>query len=35
VAETIVHGAPRSLDIHALRPSRFDEGEPNPAPVLL
>jgi sarcosine oxidase subunit beta len=35
VAETIVHGAPRTLDGHALRPGRFDEGEPNPAPVLL
>ncbi|MCA1829360.1 MAG: FAD-binding oxidoreductase [Myxococcales bacterium] len=35
LAELIVHGAARSLDIHALRPSRFVEGRPNRAPDLL
>jgi sarcosine oxidase subunit beta len=35
LAEMIVHGAPRSLDVRALRPSRFAEGEPNAAPEIL
>jgi sarcosine oxidase subunit beta len=35
LAEIIVHGRARSLDVHALRPSRFAEGEPNPAPDIL
>jgi len=35
LAEIIVHGKARSLDVHELRPSRFAEGEPNPAPRLL
>jgi sarcosine oxidase subunit beta len=35
LAEIIVHGKARSLDVHALRPSRFAEGELNPAPRLL
>lgn len=30
-----VHGEARSLDVGALRPGRFAEGTPNPAPVLL
>jgi sarcosine oxidase, subunit beta len=33
-AELIVHGAPRSLDVAALRPSRFDEGAAPAAPLL-
>jgi glycine/D-amino acid oxidase-like deaminating enzyme len=35
LAEIIVHGRARSLDVHALRPSRFAEGQPNPAPDIL
>jgi|SRR5712664_2580666 len=35
LAEIIVHGKGRSLDVHELRPSWFAEGEPNPAPRLL
>ncbi|GAC1337903.1 MAG: FAD-binding oxidoreductase [Myxococcales bacterium] len=35
LAEEIVFGRARALDIHALRPSRFDEGDPNPASELL
>jgi sarcosine oxidase subunit beta len=35
LAEMIVHGEARSLDARALRPSRFAEGRPNPAPELL
>lgn len=35
LAEEIAHGTPRTLDAHALRPTRFTEGAPNPAPVLL
>jgi sarcosine oxidase subunit beta len=35
VAEAIVDGAPHSLDVTALRPSRFAEGRPNPSPGLL
>jgi len=34
-AELIVHGAPRSLDVQALRPSRFEEGAPLDGPGLL
>jgi sarcosine oxidase subunit beta len=35
LAEIILDGAATSLDTHALRPSRFDEGEPNVGPALL
>jgi sarcosine oxidase subunit beta len=35
LAEIIVHGGARSLDVRALRPSRFAEGQPNEAPALL
>ncbi|HVG44592.1 MAG TPA: FAD-binding oxidoreductase, partial [Longimicrobium sp.] len=35
VAEMILDGAASSLDVHALRPSRFAEGEPIESPVLL
>jgi sarcosine oxidase subunit beta len=35
LAEIIVYGGARSLDVRALRPSRFVEGEPNDAPALL
>ena len=35
LAEIIVHGEARSLDVHALRPARFAEGRPNPAPEIL
>lgn len=35
LAEMVVYGAARSVDVRALRPQRFAEGEPNPAPVLL
>lgn len=35
LAETIVEGRARSLDIHALRPSRFAEGKPNPEDTIL
>jgi len=35
LAEIVVHGAARGLDVHPLRPERFAEGQPNPAPVLL
>jgi sarcosine oxidase subunit beta len=35
MAEIIVHGSARSLDVSALRPSRFAEGQPNAAPNLL
>lgn len=35
LAEIILDGAARSLDVHALRPSRFAEGLPNSASVLL
>ena len=35
LAEMILTGAAASLDTRALRPSRFLEGTPNPAPVLL
>lgn len=35
LAEMILAGSATSLDVHALRPTRFLEGAPNPAPVLL
>jgi sarcosine oxidase subunit beta len=35
LAEIMVDGAARTVDTHALRPSRFDEGEPNLASTLL
>jgi sarcosine oxidase, subunit beta len=35
LAEIIVDGSARTLDAHALRPSRFAESEPNLAPTLL
>jgi sarcosine oxidase subunit beta len=34
-AEFVVHGRARSLDVKALRPSRFAEGEPIKGPALL
>jgi sarcosine oxidase subunit beta len=35
LAEIIVHGAAGALDVRALRPSRFAEGQPNPMHDLL
>ena len=35
LAEILLDGAPHTLDVHALRPSRFAEDEPNLAPTLL
>lgn len=35
LAELILTGRASSVDVHALRPTRFLEGAPNPAPVLL
>jgi sarcosine oxidase subunit beta len=35
VAEMIVDGAASSMDVHPLRPSRFEEGQPNAAPEFL
>jgi sarcosine oxidase subunit beta len=35
LAEIILDGTARTLDVHALRPSRFAEGEPNFASTLL
>ena len=35
LAEFILDGAATTLDVRALRPSRFDEGEPNAAPEFL
>jgi sarcosine oxidase subunit beta len=35
LAEIIVHGRALSLDAHALRPSRFAEGDANPSDGLL
>jgi sarcosine oxidase, subunit beta len=35
LSEIILDGAAHTLDVHALRPSRFDEGEPNDAPAFL
>jgi len=34
-AELLTDGTARSLDVHALRPSRFREGQPNPLRNLL
>lgn len=35
LAEMITHGRARSLDVEALRPSRFIEGKPNPVDAVL
>jgi sarcosine oxidase subunit beta len=35
LAEMILDGAASSMDVHPLRPSRFAEGQPNPAPEFL
>jgi sarcosine oxidase subunit beta len=35
LAEIIVEGTASSLDVHALRPTRFAEGDPNPASGVL
>jgi sarcosine oxidase subunit beta len=35
LAEILLDGGARTVDVRALRPERFREGEPNPAPVLL
>jgi hypothetical protein len=35
LSEVILDGAASTLDIHALRPSRFAENEPNLSPTLL
>jgi sarcosine oxidase subunit beta len=35
LAEIILDGSAQTLDVHALRPSRFSEGEPNVGPALL
>ena len=35
LAEIMSDGTASSLDVHALRPSRFAEGEPNPVSGLL
>ena len=35
LSEVILDGAAQGLDVHALRPTRFDEGEPNEAPDVL
>ena len=35
LAELILDGSASSMDIHPLRPSRFAEGQPNPAPEFL
>jgi sarcosine oxidase subunit beta len=35
LAEMILDGQARTLDIHALRPSRFAEGQPNPESEIL
>ncbi len=35
LAEIIADGTASSLDVHALRPTRFAEGDPNPASGLL
>jgi hypothetical protein len=34
-AEIAAHGAARSLDVHALRPARFADGEPVRGSALL
>ena len=35
LSEIILDGRAHTLDTHALRPSRFAEGEPNAAPEFL
>jgi sarcosine oxidase subunit beta len=35
LAEIILDGEAKTLDVYALRPTRFDEGEPNAAPDIL
>ncbi|HYR10781.1 MAG TPA: FAD-dependent oxidoreductase [Longimicrobium sp.] len=35
LAEMILDGSASSMDVHPLRPSRFAEGQPNPAPEFL
>lgn len=35
LAEMILDGSASSMDVHALRPSRFAQGQPNPAPEFL
>lgn len=35
LSEIILDGAAHTIDVHTLRPSRFDEGEPNAGPDLL
>ncbi|HEX8686683.1 MAG TPA: FAD-binding oxidoreductase, partial [Pyrinomonadaceae bacterium] len=35
LAEHVLDGAAHTLDVHALRPTRFAEGEPNAGPSLL
>lgn len=35
LAEIILDGSAASMDVHPLRPSRFGEGQPNPAPEFL
>jgi sarcosine oxidase, subunit beta len=35
LAEVVLYGTARTLDVHALRPSRFAEGDPNFASTLL
>lgn len=35
VSEMILDGSARSMDVYPLRPSRFAEGQPNPAPEFL
>jgi sarcosine oxidase subunit beta len=35
LAEIVLDGEAKTLDAHALRPTRFDEGEPNAAPEFL
>lgn len=35
LAEEILDGKAHTIDVHALRPARFDEGQPNTGPALL
>jgi sarcosine oxidase subunit beta len=35
LAEIILDGEAKALDVRALRPTRFEEGEPNVAPEFL
>jgi sarcosine oxidase subunit beta len=35
IAEIATHGRARTLDVHALRPSRFLENDPEIGPTLL